>query len=169
MTPLSRVTYLASRVRNPRPKLVSTRLISSLADLTMPLPTVFGEPGRAQDFRSSSDPRPNHSPRTATGRKDSHAKMRDGEPSLIEGFVLCLWDPDTIRSQSSRWKRSLLVFSSGVCVEVAILPQAMACLGYEFTWPVWLLTLFFLPLGITGIYASKFGTDYLVESLLLMR
>ncbi len=95
--------------------------------------------------------------------------MRECEPSLIEGFLLCLWDPESIRSQTSRWKRSLLVFSSGVCLEVATAPHLLGWLGYEFAWPAWLLTLFFLPLGATGMYASKYGTDRFVESLLLMR
>ncbi|HEU4340118.1 MAG TPA: hypothetical protein VFU31_00960 [Candidatus Binatia bacterium] len=94
--------------------------------------------------------------------------MKDSEPSLLEGFLLCLWDSQAVRLQTSRWKRSLLVFSSGVCLEIAALPYVISWLGYHFTWPAWLLTLLFLPLGAIGIYASKFGTDRLVESLLVI-
>jgi hypothetical protein len=94
--------------------------------------------------------------------------MKDSEPSLLEGFLLCLWDSQAVRLQPSRWKRSLLVFSSGVCLEIAALPHIIGWLGYQFTWPAWLLTLFFLPLGAIGIYASKFGTDRFVESLLVV-
>jgi hypothetical protein len=61
------------------------------------------------------------------------------------------------------------VFCSGVCLEAAILRGVMGWFGYEFTWPAWLVSLVFLPLGLTGIYASKFGSDRFVESLLLMR
>jgi hypothetical protein len=94
--------------------------------------------------------------------------MKKAEPSLLEGFLLCLWDSEAIRSQTSRWKRSLLVFSSGVCLELAILPCAASWLGYEAAWPAWLLPLIFLPLGIVGLYASKFGDDRMVERLLVL-
>jgi len=48
--------------------------------------------------------------------------MKHLEPSLVEGFFLCLWDSEAIRLQRSQWKRNLLVFLSGVCVEISALP-----------------------------------------------
>jgi hypothetical protein len=94
--------------------------------------------------------------------------MRRVEPSLIAGFFLCLWDSEAVRRQTSRWKRSLLVFSSGVCLEIAALPYAAGWLGLETSWPAWLLPLIFLPLGGAGLYASKFGDERLVERLLVI-
>lgn len=94
--------------------------------------------------------------------------MKRVEPSLIAGFFLCLWDSEAIRRQTSRWKRSLLVFSSGVCLELAALPYVANWLGYEASWPAWLLPLIFLPLGVVGLYASRFGDDRLVERLLVV-
>jgi len=94
--------------------------------------------------------------------------MKRREPSLLEGFILCLWDSEAVRLQTSRWKRSLLVFSSGVCLELAALPYVAGLLGYELNGPAWLLTLGFLPLGVIGLYASKFGADRLVERLLVV-
>jgi hypothetical protein len=41
-------------------------------------------------------------------------------------------------------------------------------MGYEATGPAWILTLVFLPLGLVGLYASKFGNDRFVEWLLVM-
>ena len=94
--------------------------------------------------------------------------MKQGEISLIRGFLLCLCDSAAVRRQSSRWKRSLLNFSSGVCLEIAILPLLAGMAGYGTSWPAWLLGLFFAPLGLLGLYASKFGDDRLVESLLVV-
>ena len=94
--------------------------------------------------------------------------MKRREPSLLEGFILCLWDSEAVRLQTSRWKRSLLVFSSGVCLELAALPYVAGLLGYELNGPAWLLTLVFFPLGLVGLYASKFGNDRFVEWLLVM-
>jgi hypothetical protein len=94
--------------------------------------------------------------------------MKRIEPSLIAGFLLCLWDSEAIRRQTSRWKRSLLVFSSGVCLELAALPYVANWLGYEASWPAWLLPLIFLPLGVVGLYASRYGDDRLVERLLVV-
>jgi hypothetical protein len=94
--------------------------------------------------------------------------VKDSEPSLLEGFLLCLWDSEVIRSQASRWKRDLLFFLSGVSLEVSALPSLAGWMGYEFTGPTWILTLVFLPLGLLGFYASKFGDDRLVESLLVL-
>ena len=94
--------------------------------------------------------------------------MKRREPSLLQGFLLCLWDSEAVCLQTSRWKRSLLVFTSGVCLELAALPYAAGWLGYESKGPVWLLTLFFFPLGLIGLYASKFGGDRLVERLLVI-
>ncbi len=45
--------------------------------------------------------------------------MKPRELGLIQGFLLCLRDSETVLLQTSRWKRSLLVFSSGVCLEIA--------------------------------------------------
>ena len=87
---------------------------------------------------------------------------------LLQGFFLCLWDSDAIRLQTSQWKRKLLVFVSGLSLEISALPYLAGWMGYESTWPAWLLTWIFLPLGLLGIYASKFGNDLLVESLLVM-
>lgn len=91
----------------------------------------------------------------------------DFEPSLLEGWLLCLWNSEAIRSQSSQWKRKLLFFMSGVCVEIAALPALSRLMGYESPWTLWLLMLAFLPLGISGFYASKLGSDRFVEFLLL--
>jgi hypothetical protein len=94
--------------------------------------------------------------------------LKKREIGLIEGFLLCLCDSQAVRLQTSRWKRSLLVFSSGVCLEIAALPFLAGLIGYETTWYGWLLTWLFVPLGVLGLYASKFGDDRLVESLLVI-
>ena len=94
--------------------------------------------------------------------------MKNRELGLIQGFLLCLRDSDAVRLQTSRWKRSLLVFSSGVCLEIAALPYLASMLGYEISWHGWLLTLLFVPLGLLGLYASKFGDDRFVEWLLVV-
>jgi hypothetical protein len=93
--------------------------------------------------------------------------MNNREPGLLRGILLCLWDSEAVRLQTSRWKRSILVFTSGICLEIAALPYVANWLGYQSTWPTWLLTFLFLPLGLTGIYASKFGDDRFVEWLLV--
>jgi hypothetical protein len=90
------------------------------------------------------------------------------EPGLIRGFLLCLHDSEAVRLQPSRWKRSLLVFSSGVCLEIALLPFLVGMIGYETSWHVWFLAALFAPLGILGLCASRFGDDRLVESLLVI-
>jgi hypothetical protein len=94
--------------------------------------------------------------------------MKYSEPGMLEGFVLCLWDSQFIRTQSSHWKRRLLVFSSGICLEIAGLPLVGAWLGYDFAWLFWLFSVFFLPMGMFGLYASRFGTDRLVDKLLVV-
>jgi hypothetical protein len=94
--------------------------------------------------------------------------MKYSEPGLLEGFLLCLWDSDFIRSQTSQWKRKLLIFTSGVCLEVASVPLAGAWLGYDFAWLFWLVSSVFFPMGLLGIYASRFGTDRFVENLLVV-
>jgi hypothetical protein len=94
--------------------------------------------------------------------------MQHRELGLIEGFLLCLRDSRAIRLQTSRWKRSLLVFSSGVCLEIAALPPLAALMSYEVTWQAWILTALFVPLGLLGLYASKFGDDRFVERLLII-
>jgi hypothetical protein len=81
---------------------------------------------------------------------------------------LCLCDSEAVRLQPSRWKRSLLVFSSGICLEIAFLPLLAGFAGYETAWPVWLVAAFFAPLALLGLYASKFGDDRLVEALLVI-
>lgn len=92
--------------------------------------------------------------------------MKRREPGLIEGFFLCLRDSDAIRVQTSRWKRSLLVFSSGVCLEIGVLPLLAYWTAPTFPWALCLLAGFFVPLGLLGLYASRFGNDRLVERLL---
>jgi hypothetical protein len=87
---------------------------------------------------------------------------------LLEGYLLCIWDSEAVRRQTSQWKRNLLLFMSGVCLEIAATPYLAAWLGYEAAWPTWLLPLVFLPLGFVGLYASKFGNERLVEALLVM-
>jgi hypothetical protein len=94
--------------------------------------------------------------------------MHRREPNLIRGFLLCLRDSKAVRLQSSRWKRSLLVFSSGICLEIAALPYLAELLGYHASWPGWLLAALFFPMGVLGLYASKFGDDRLVEWLLVI-
>ena len=94
--------------------------------------------------------------------------MSEREPSLLQGFLLCLWDSEAVRGQTSRWKRSLLVFSSGVCLELAAVPLAMRWLGFDVGPLAWLLTFCFLPLALVGLYASSFGGDRLVERLLVV-
>ena len=101
----------------------------------------------------------------AGGRKQ---QLNQSEIGLIRGFLLCLRDSAAVRLQPSSWKRGLLVFTSGVCLEVAALPVLGGLLGFQTPWPVWLLTLFFAPLGLFGLYASKFGDDRLVEWLLVV-
>jgi hypothetical protein len=90
------------------------------------------------------------------------------EPSLLKGFLLCIWDSDAVRLQTSQWKRSLLFFLSGVCLEISAAPYLAGWMGFEPTVPTGLLTITFLPLGLVGCYASKFGTDRLVEWLLIL-
>lgn len=90
------------------------------------------------------------------------------EPGLIEGFFLCLRDSGAIRAQTSRWKRSLLVFSSGVCLEIGVLPLLIYWTAPNFPWPLCFLAGFFVPLGLLGVYASRFGDDRLVERLLII-
>jgi hypothetical protein len=87
---------------------------------------------------------------------------------LIQGFLLCLWDAEAVRLQTSQWKRSLLMFSSGVCLEIAASPVLGGWFGYETSWYLSLLTWLFAPLGVVGLYASKYGHDRLVEWLLVM-
>ena len=94
--------------------------------------------------------------------------MKHRELGLIQGFFLCLCDSEGVRSQTSRWKRSLLVFSSGVCLEIAALPFLSGLIGCETPWYLWLLTGVFAPLGFVGLYASKYGNDRLVEWLLII-
>jgi hypothetical protein len=100
-----------------------------------------------------------------SGRKRD---LKKSEIGLIEGFLLCLCDSHTVRLQTSQWKRGLLVFSSGVCLELAALPLLAVLMGWQFPWFLWFLTGFFGPLGLLGLYASKFGDDRLVESLLVV-
>ena len=94
--------------------------------------------------------------------------MKHRELGLIQGLLLCLWDSEAVRLQTSRWKRSLLVFSSGVCLEVATLPLLGGLFGYETSWHLWLITWLFAPLGLVGLYTSKYGNDRLVEWLLVI-
>lgn len=94
--------------------------------------------------------------------------MESREPGLIEGFFLCLRDSHAVRLQTSRWKRNLLVFSSGVCLEIAALPPLAALVQDHLAWEVWLVSGLFVPLGLLGLYASKFGTDRLVDQLLVI-
>ncbi len=93
--------------------------------------------------------------------------MRESEPGLLEGFMLCLWDSQAVLTQTSKWKRNLCLFSSGICLEIAVLPVLAQWLGYDLSWFLWTVTSFFFPLGLLGIYASKFGSDRLVERLLV--
>ena len=93
------------------------------------------------------------------------SSVKNRELSLIQGFLLCLRDSETVRLQSSRWKRNLLIFSSGVCLEIALLPLLA---GYNSSWQSWILPTLFVPLGLLGLYASKFGNDRLVEKLLVI-
>jgi hypothetical protein len=94
--------------------------------------------------------------------------MRSREPSLLKGFVLCIWDSEAVRLQTSRWKRNLLVFLSGICLEVSVVPYLAGWMGFDAAGPVWLVTALFFPLGVVGFYASKFGNDRFVEWLLIM-
>ena len=94
--------------------------------------------------------------------------MKRPEPGLVQGFFLCLRDSEAIRLQSSKWKRNLLIFSSGICLEVAAVPYLLGWIGFEATWQAWLLTWLFFPLGVVGAYASIFGGDRLVEWLLIV-
>jgi len=95
-------------------------------------------------------------------------KLKHRELGLIQGFLLCLRDSEALRLQNSQWKRSLLIFSSGVCLEIAALPFAAGLMGYATSWYFWLLTWLFVPLGLLGLYASRFGGDRLVEWLLVI-
>jgi hypothetical protein len=110
----------------------------------------------------------NNIPQRRNFFSERRRKMKNREISLIQGFLLCLRDSEAVRLQTSRWKRSLLVFSSGVCLEIAALPFLVGLMGYETSWHWWLLTGLFAPLGILGLYASKFGDDRFVEWLLVV-
>lgn len=81
---------------------------------------------------------------------------------------MCLRDSEAVRLQPSRWKRSLLVFSSGVCLEIAAAPWVATLLGHQISWQESVLGWLFLGLGLIGLYASKFGDDRLVERLLVV-
>lgn len=81
---------------------------------------------------------------------------------------MCLRDSRAVRLQTSRWKRSLLVFSSGICLEIGALPAVAALIRYELTWQVWLLSGVFLTFGLLGLFASKYGDDRFVEQLLVI-
>ena len=94
--------------------------------------------------------------------------MKHRELGLIEGFFLCLRDSRAVRLQTSKWKRSLLLFSSGVCLEISALPLVAGLLNHAVGWQMWLVTAVFVPLGVLGLYASKFGNDRLVERLLVI-
>lgn len=94
--------------------------------------------------------------------------MQRRELGLIEGFLLCLRDSQAVRLQTSRWKRSLLLFSSGVCLELGALAPLAALWSYDIAWQAWIVSALFLPLGLVGLYASKFGDDRFVESLLVV-
>ena len=94
--------------------------------------------------------------------------MKRRELGLIEGFFLCLRDSRAVRRQTSQWKRSLLLFSSGVCLEISALPLVAELMNHAVGWQLWLLTAVFVPLGVLGLYASKFGDDRLVERLLVV-
>ena len=94
--------------------------------------------------------------------------MKDRKLGLIRGFLMCLRDSEALRLQPSRWKRSLLVFSSGVCLEIAAVPFIGGWIGYEASWHLWFLPWLFGPLGLVGLYASKYGDDRLVERLLVI-
>ena len=73
------------------------------------------------------------------------------ELGLMEGFFLCLRDSRAIRVQSSRWKRSLLLFSSGVCLEIAAVPLIAALLGRGLAVEISLLSALFAILGFIGL------------------
>src|SRR5947208_16395559 len=95
-------------------------------------------------------------------------QVKHRELGLIQGFLLCLWDAEAVRRQTSRWKRSLLVFSSGVCLEIALVPFLGALIGYQTSWYLWLLTSLFAPLGLGGVYSSKYGHHRLVQRLVVI-
>lgn len=120
-------------------------------------------PRSATGWVSLPNRRLRYIPQPRTCREAS--KLQHREPGLIEGFLLCLRDSDAVRLQSSSWKRRMLVFSSGVCLEVALLPLLM---GSDSTWHLWVLAALFVPLGVTGLLASRFGDDRLVERLLVI-
>lgn len=107
-------------------------------------------------------------PRRRNSVSGRRRKLKHRELGLIQGFLLCLRDSEALRLQTSRWKRSLLIFSSGVCLEIAALPFAAGSMGYATSWYFWLLTWLFVPLGLLGLYASRFGGDRLVEWLLVI-
>jgi hypothetical protein len=113
---------------------------------------------------------PNARPSESTRKVENLVEqdMSYREPSLLKGFFLCIWDSEAVRLQTSQWKRNLLFFLSGVCLEVAAAPYLAGWMGFEPTVPIWLLTVLFFPLGLLGCYASKFGTDRLVEWLLIL-
>jgi hypothetical protein len=104
----------------------------------------------------------------ATRFRGLDLSMKHRELGLIEGFFLCLRDSRAVRRQTSQWKRSLLLFSSGVCLEISALPLVAELLNHAAGWQLWLLTVVFVPLGVLGLYASKFGDDRLVERLLVV-
>jgi len=48
------------------------------------------------------------------------------------------------------------------------LPLLGGLFGYETSWHLWLITWLFAPLGLVGLYTSKYGNDRLVEWLLVI-
>ncbi len=112
--------------------------------------------------------RPINIPRPRNSVSGGRRKLKHRELGLIQGFLLCLRDSEALRLQTSRWKRSLLIFSSGVCLEIAALPFAAGLMGDATSWYFWLLTWLFVPLGLLGLYASRFDGDRLVEWLLVI-
>ena len=120
------------------------------------------------EFRAACDTNTEFAGRSTVYIYKGGLALKHRELGLILGFLMCLRDSQTVRLQPSRWKRSLLLFSSGVCLEIAVLPFISGWLGYGTSWQLWLLTCPFGPLGLLGLYASKYGTDRLVERLLVI-
>lgn len=92
--------------------------------------------------------------------------MTDIEPSLLQGFLWCISDSEAIRAQTGQWKRKLLVFLSVICLGISGLPYFVDWIGYPSTGPGWLFTALFSLLGVLGLFASIFGNDRFVESML---
>ena len=85
--------------------------------------------------------------------------MKHRELGLIQGFLLCLWDSEAVRLQTSQWKEFSWCLAAAFAWRSPRSDFLGGLFGYETSWHLWLLTWLFAPLGLVGLYASKYGHD----------